>query len=98
MPLVVAPESPMMLAVEASVPRRSQTVLLGVATIDPSMLLIERLTDRMANDAVTLLALSVHFVSLVYLRETGMRSFPNDASAVPFHVDTPDASVAFVPT
>ena len=65
LPFAVAPESPMMLALEASLPRRSQTVLLGVAVTVPVMLPIERVTDRMANDAVTLLALSVHCVSLV---------------------------------
>jgi len=65
LPFAVAPESPMMLAAEASFPRRSHTVLLGVAVTVPVMLPIERVTDRMANDAVALFAVSVQFVSLV---------------------------------
>ena len=98
LPFAVAPESPMMLAAEASFPRRSHTVLLGVAVTVPVIFWIERFTDRMANDAEASLAVSVQFVSLEYLSDTGNRSFPNAASAVPFHVDTPDASVVLVPT
>ena len=64
LPFAVAPESPMMLAVEASFPRRSHTVLLPVALTVPVILWIERFTDRMANDAEALLAVSVQFVSL----------------------------------
>ena len=98
LPFFVAPASPTKLAGAASVPRRSHTVALGVAVIEPESEPIERFTARMATVAVAAFASSVQVVSLVYVSDTGIRNVPNAACAGPDHVGTPDALRPVVPT
>ena len=98
LPFFVAPVSPTTLAAAASVPRRFHTVALGVAVMEPESEPIERFTARMATVAVAAFASSVQVVSLAYVSDTGIRSVPNAACAVPDHVGTPDASRPEVPT
>ena len=65
LPFFVAPESPTKLAGALSVPRRSHTVALGVAVMEPESEPIERFTARIATVAVAAFGSSVQVVSFV---------------------------------